>query len=154
MEKIYILRFISRFSFYFQGFIPARIVGWYVDYSQGGYSSTLEYVSIVVRERCEKEGREETMTMGVELLLTNPWPSFSPSLPLSLFIPSLFYFLFSTEPFRTRIILGNENELKGELIESLAFARPTIEERTRFKGIRFYARNRRRPRINITTLSR
>lgn len=78
------------------------------------------------------------------------------SLSLSLFsfsFPILFPFQ-PTEPFRTRIILGNENELKGELIESLAFARPTIEERTRFKGIRFYARNRRRPRINITTLSR
>lgn len=68
------------------------------------------------------------------------------SLPLLVppFLPPI-SFLAGQSPFRsrTRIILGNENELKGELIESLAFARPTIEERTRetdsFKGIRFYA---------------
>lgn len=77
------------------------------------------------------------------------------SLPLLVppFLPPI-SFLAGQSPFRsrTRIILGNENELKGELIESLAFARPTIEERIRharrirLKGFDF---TRNRPTLEL-----
>lgn len=140
------------FPFIFEDFIPARMDD----------TSTIPKVAIVPRSSTflssfvNVEGREGgNDDHGGRVAFDEPL-TIVLSLSLSLFsfsFPILFPFQ-PTEPFRTRIILGNENELKGELIESLAFARPTIEERTRFKGIRFYARNRRRPRINITTLSR